>query len=255
MTAPDPREQFGDRLVERIHGTWVTWALSVTLVITHIFVGLVPYSRGRAEWWGVLIARRGPRLLARCGAMRTRSLDRGDSMYRLVSAAFLHADGLHLLVNVLSLVVVGRVVEAIYGPVRMMWLFLLSASSGAAASWLLGATSTSVGASGGLFGLLGALFIFGWRQRHDLPDDIGRIFRRRVAILVGLNLALGIPLQFIDDFAHVGGLIAGALTATMLAHRLSPQHPQSPPVTAFLALLQLLAIGHAAVRVAENWDL
>lgn len=251
----DPREVFGDRLVDRIRRTRITFLLAATLAATHVVVGLVPYSRGRAEWWGVLIARRGPRLLARFGAMRTRALDKGDSMYRLVSAAFLHADGLHLLVNVMSLLVVGRIVEAIYGPVRMMWLFLLSAVSGASASWLLGQTTTSVGASGGVFGLLGALFIFGWRHRADLPDDIGRIFRRRVAILVALNLALGIPLQFIDDFAHIGGLVAGALTAMVLAHRLDPEAPPTRASTAALALVQVLAVGYAMRRVAENWDL
>ena len=155
--AADPREDFGDRLVDRIRGSRATFVLASLLVGIHLLVGLVPYTRGRAEWWGVLVGRRGPRLLSRFGAMRTRSLDRGDSLYRLVSAAFLHADGLHLLVNVMSLLVVGRIVEAIYGPVRMLWVFLLSAVAGASASWLLGATHTSVGASGGVFGLLGTM--------------------------------------------------------------------------------------------------
>jgi len=252
--AADPREDFGDRLVDRIRGSRATFVLASLLVGIHLLVGLVPYTRGRAEWWGVLVGRRGPRLLSRFGAMRTRSLDRGDSLYRLVSAAFLHADGLHLLVNVMSLLVVGRIVEAIYGPVRMLWVFLLSAVAGASASWLLGATHTSVGASGGVFGLLGALFIFGWRHRTDLPDDIGRIFRRRVAILVAVNLALGIPLQFIDDYAHIGGLVAGAISAMLLSHALDPESSQPRAATVGLALVQVLAVGQAARRVADNWD-
>jgi membrane associated rhomboid family serine protease len=245
----------GQRLIDRIATSRATFALAVLLVVCHLVVGLVPYARGRIPWWGVLIARRGPRMLGRFGAMRTQALDRGDEFYRLISAAFLHADGIHLLVNVLSLLVVGRIVEGVYGSVRMLWLFFVSAMAGAAASWLLGATITSVGASGGVFGLLGALFIFGWRHRTEIPDDIGRIFRRRVAILVGLNLALGIPLQFIDDYAHIGGLAAGAILATVLSHGLSRPTTQHRGITLLLALTQGVLVGHAIRRVAENWSL
>lgn len=251
----DAVEATGERLVDRIAASRATFVLAALLVVSHVVVGLVPYTRGRAEWWGVLIARRGPKLLGRFGAMRTRALDRGDEFYRLVSAAFLHADGIHLLVNVLSLLVVGRIVEGVFGPVRMLWVFLVSAMAGAASSWLLGETVTSVGASGGVFGLLGALFIFGWRHRDELPDDIGRIFRRRVAILIGLNLALGIPLQFIDDYAHVGGLVAGAITATVLGHALSLENRQSRGMTILLVLVQALLVVHAIYRVTVNWDL
>ncbi len=252
---PDAIEATGQRLVDRIGASRATFVLAGLLVLSHILVGLVPYTRGRVAWWGVLVARRGPRLLGRCGAMRTRALDRGDEFYRLVSAAFLHADGIHLLVNVLSLLVVGRIVEGVFGPVRMLWVFLVSAMAGAAASWLLGETITSVGASGGVFGLLGALFIFGWRHRSELPDDIGRIFRKRVAILVGLNLALGIPLQFIDDYAHIGGLVAGGITATLLSHSLSLEKRQPRSTTIILVVVQALLVAHALHRIAINWEL
>lgn len=247
-----PREAFGARLVDRIPRTWATWTLAAALVCTHLVVGLVPWYRGNAAWWGVLVGRRGPRLLHRFGAMRTPALDRGE-LYRLVSAGFLHADGLHLLVNVASLLVVGRIVEAVYGPVRMMWVFLVSAVSGASASWLLGHTTNSVGASGGVFGLLGALFIFGWRHRADLPDDIGRVFRRRVAVLVALNLALGIPLRFIDDYAHIGGLFAGVVTAMILTHALDGEQRRLRIQTVALGLLQGLAVAWALRRVIGNW--
>ena len=91
--------------------------------------------------------------------------------------------------------------------------------------------------------------------RDELPDDIGRIFRRRVAILIGLNLALGIPLQFIDDYAHVGGLVAGAITATMLGHALSLETRQSRGTTMLLVMIQALLVVHAIYRVAVNWNL
>jgi len=248
------QEATADRLVARIPRAWATYVLSAVLVLTHLAVGLIPYLRGRAEWWEVLISRRGPRLLARCGAMRTRAVDQGQ-FYRLTSATFLHADALHLLLNTVSLLVVGRVVEAVFGRVRMLWVFLVSAMSGATASWLIGRTETSVGASGGVFGLLGAIVIFGWRHRHDLPDDIGRIFRRRVTIIVVANLALGIPLRFIDDLAHLGGLVAGLIAGTLLSNEVTPGEEPTRGWTVVLAVLTATFVGLAIRGVARNWGL
>ena len=252
--ADSEREATADRLVDRIPGAWATLVLAAVLVLNHIAVGLVPYMRGRAEWWEVLISRRGPRLLARCGAMRTRAVDRGQ-LYRLVSATFLHADALHLLLNTVSLVVVGRVVEAVFGRVRMLWVFLISAMSGATASWLIGRTDASVGASGGVFGLLGAIVIFGWRHRHELPDDIGRVFRRRVAVIAVANLALGIPLRFIDDLAHFGGLVAGLIAGTLLSNEVTPGERPTRGWTIVLAVLSATFVGLAIRGVANNWGL
>lgn len=250
----DEREATANRLIDRIPGAWATLVLAAVLVLNHIAVGLVPYTRGRAEWWEVLISRRGPRLLARCGAMRTRAVDNGQ-FYRLVSATFLHADALHLLLNTVSLVVVGRVVEAVFGRVRMLWVFLISAMSGATASWLIGRTDASVGASGGVFGLLGAIVIFGWRHRHELPDDIGRVFRRRVAVIAVANLALGIPLRFIDDLAHFGGLVAGLIAGTLLSNEVTPGGRPTRGWTVILAVLSAICVGMAIRGVAENWGL
>jgi len=248
------QEATADRLVERIPRSWATVVLAGVLVTSHIVVGLIPYTRGRAEWWEVIVSRRGPRLLARCGAMRTRAVDQGQ-LYRLVSAAFLHADTLHLLLNAVSLVVVGRVVEAVFGRVRMLWVFLISAMSGATASWLIGRTETSVGASGGVFGLLGAIVIFGWRHRDDLPEDLGRVFRRRVAIIVVANLALGIPLRFIDDLAHLGGLAAGLIAGMLLSNEVTLGERPTRGWTMVLAVLLAAFVGLAIKGVAANWGL
>ncbi len=250
----DVQEATADRLVSRISSSWATVVLAGTLVISHVVVGIIPYTRGRAEWWEVLVSRRGPRLLGRCGAMRTRAVDQGE-IYRLVSATFLHADALHLLLNTASLIVVGRVVEAVFGRVRMLCVFLISAMSGATASWLIGRTDTSVGASGGVFGLLGAIVIFGWRHRDDLPDDLGRVFRRRVAVIVVANLALGIPLQFIDDLAHLGGLAAGLIAGMLLSNEVTPGEQPTRGWTMVLVVLLTAFIGLAIKGVGANWGL
>ncbi len=249
---PDVVEDTADRLVAGVQGAWVSVVLTLGLVLTHILVGLIPYSRGRFAWWGVLVSRRGPRILARCGAMRSSDVDDGE-FWRLVSAAFLHVDGLHLLVNTSSLFIVGRVVEAVYGPVRFFNVFLLSAMFGSWMSWSLGHTEESVGASGGVFGLLGVIVVFGWRHRSELPDDLGRLFRRRVAAVAVGNLALGIPLAFIDNYAHVGGLLTGIILGMLLENRVTPTASQRGLSTAAWATFALVLVGSAGRGVVGNW--
>ncbi len=78
---------------------------------------------------------------------------------------FLHGDGLHILLNALALWALGRLCEALYGPARFLWLFLMSGICGACFSWL-GGNESSVGASGGIFGLMGAAITPGHGSFH-----------------------------------------------------------------------------------------
>lgn len=242
-----------DRLYDGLARPVATVGLAVVVVCSHVAVGSIPYLRGNAPWWAVFVARRGRRLLTRTGALRTRALDRGE-LWRLWSAAFLHADGLHLLLNTVSLVVVGRVVEAIFGPVRLLWVFFVSAVAGGSASWLIGQTETSVGSSGGIFGLLGALVVFGWRHREALPDDLARLFGRRVLAHSVVYVGLGLLLPFIDDLAHVGGLLAGAVCGALLDDRVTdgsrrPSWVRGVGMTGVLVLASIVALQ----RVVAAW--
>ncbi len=135
----------------------------------------------------------------------------GD-VWRLVTSIFLHANLLHLALNGWALWVLGRNLEAFYGHWRFLALFLLSGLGGAAASAALSG-AISVGASGGIFGLLGASVVFAFRWRKLLPVRVTRVMGTALLPWVALNLALGVFVPRIDMAAHLGGLVAGALLA------------------------------------------
>ncbi|MEC7946036.1 MAG: rhomboid family intramembrane serine protease [Myxococcota bacterium] len=243
-----------DRLFDVLDRPWATIVLVVSQVVSYVAVGIIPLHRGNADLAGVLFRARGPRLLARCGAMWSEGLDAGE-LWRLVSAAWLHGGWLHMGLNALALIAVGRVVEAMYGRTRMLWAFLVSASVGAAASWVTG-TLVSVGASGGVFGLMAAAVVFGWRHPDALPEAPARFFRWKLLPWLAGNLVLGFipPLdQVIDNAAHVGGLVAGAAMAAVMGNRLVPGERGSGLARLLMGLGMAGLVGAAAVGVASKW--
>lgn len=134
--------------------------------------------------------------------------------YRLITAAFLHGGSaqypLHLLMNMFALYFLGPPLERAFGRMRFTVLYLVSAIGGTTASYAFnGPLDSSLGASGAVFGLVGALLLVGRRVGTD---------PRAVVVLLVINLALGFTIPRIDWRAHLGGLIAGALCALVLAH-------------------------------------
>ena len=80
----------------------------------------------------------------------------------------------------------------------------------------------TVGASGAVFGLMGAGVVYGLQHRRSLPPPLARLLGRGLAPWVLLNLAIGVVLPFIDNLGHLGGLLGGSLTAALLGDRLRP---------------------------------
>ena len=138
----------------------------------------------------------------------------GD-FWRLVTAIFLHASLAHLFVNLVSLYFMGRFLEAFHGPWGLLFLFLGSGVAGSLASAVV-LEHVSVGASGGVFGLLGAAAVFSFRYRRHLPlrvkPLVGPSFVPWVffVALAVLNLGVGSLVPMIDNRAHAGGLLFGA---------------------------------------------
>ena len=132
-----------------------------------------------------------------------------------LTSAFLHASPLHLLFNMYALWVTGQYLEPLLGRARFLALYLVSALGGAVGATLLPMTAgvTTVGASGAVFGLFGALFVVNRR--------LGRQ-SNQVLVLIGINLALGFFVPNISWQGHVGGLVTGALSAALLSRRRGP---------------------------------
>jgi len=129
-------------------------------------------------------------------------------IWRLVRSVGLHADALHLLVNCVAIGVLGRLIEPWVGAVRMAWWFSLAGVAGSVASQLAGLTQSD-GASGGAFGLLGALIVLGWRHREQIIEADRPIITRWLPVFLVLNIVLSLILPFVDAIGHLGGLGAG----------------------------------------------
>jgi rhomboid protease GluP len=138
--------------------------------------------------------------------------------WRIFSAAFLHAGWLHIATNMFALYQVGTFVELLYGRVRMAIIYVLAIIGSGIAVYVFSYDAPTVGASGAIFGLFGALAAAGLRLGKP-----GRDLVQQSAGIIILNLVLGFTVfRFVSNAAHIGGLIAGALFGFML-YRV-PQH-------------------------------
>ncbi|MGL5352275.1 MAG: rhomboid family intramembrane serine protease [Clostridium sp.] len=132
-------------------------------------------------------------------------------VWRLITAAFLHGGLVHIGFNMMALNAIGPQVEKIYGWKKYLVIYISSALGGTLLSYLLSPESVSVGASGAIFGLLGAMLAFGIRNRNV----IGKSFMMNIIQVIVLNIIIGLSVPNIDNYGHLGGLILGGLTATI----------------------------------------
>lgn len=134
-------------------------------------------------------------------------------VWRLLTPVFIHIGLVHFFVNMYSLYAIGPAVERFFGSQRTLVFYLLSGFGGVVMSMAFSA-NPSVGASGAIFGLLGALGMFLFAHRSTFGRAATFQFRQIVVVAL-LNLGLGL-VPGIDNWGHLGGLITGvALTATV----------------------------------------
>lgn len=129
--------------------------------------------------------------------------------YRLFTGIFLHANFLHLIFNMYALYVIGMQLESFLGKGKYLAVYLLSGLGGSMLSIFFD-NGYSVGASGAIFGLMGALLYFGYHYRVYLDS----VVKSQIIPLIVLNLLIGFTSTGIDNWAHIGGLVGGIL-ATM----------------------------------------
>jgi rhomboid protease GluP len=211
------------------------WLVFVILGVNLLLYALmVKFSLLPLRW--TLVAGNDHATLINFGAKTNLWLLHQKHWFRLVTPIFLHIGALHLATNAYALWIVGPIVERMYGAARFALLYLLAGVGGIVGS-LLGARiynldSPAAGASGALFGLFGVLLVVSFKYRRELPATFRRAFRRGVLMVVGINLAFGLlnnfskslvtrfrlPLHFVDNWAHVAGLLTGALLAMILPY-------------------------------------
>ncbi|HWW76808.1 MAG TPA: rhomboid family intramembrane serine protease [Pyrinomonadaceae bacterium] len=203
---------------------------TMIFLVANVFLYLLMWLSGGAQG-GVLLA---------YGAKLNVLIQQGE-WWRFVTPVFLHVQlpglgPLHLLSNMYGLFMLGPYVEKLYGSARFVVFWVLTGVAGVAASYFavqprwadsaLGQflfkpyDTPSAGASGALFGLMGVLFVFGIKYRHELPDGLKRVFGTGLLPTLAINLFIGyVGRRFIDNAAHLGGLLSGMALALVVGYK------------------------------------
>lgn len=188
---------------------------------------------------------------------------RGGEIERLLAASTLHAGPGHALMNLYVLFALGRTMEALVGRARFLVLYVAAALGGGLGTTLLSSAEVSVGASGAMWGLLGAMGMLAFRPAGLVPAPAIPGWRRMALTNLGLNLFVSF-IPGIDVWAHLGGGIVGALLvgSGLLTVGLSLDEPPSKSrhtalfavAAGVLCLVLCLSVGVAWAR-GRPWDL
>jgi membrane associated rhomboid family serine protease len=161
--------------------------------------------------------------------------------YRLITAGFLHAGLFHLLTNMLSLWILGTIIEPAVGHWRFGLIYFVSLLCGSFGALLLSPDELTVGASGAIFGLLAAAAVVAWNRGFNLMES-------GLGVWIGLNLLITFTVPNISIGGHVGGLVGGALTAFLLVDlRDRIRVPEYVPTLLCVAIGTAAVVGSIAV--------
>jgi rhomboid protease GluP len=172
------------------------------LLVLNIAIYLIPEVLGITE------------VVLELGAKNNAAIQAG-AYYRFLTAMFLHGGLTHIFFNGFALYSLGLDVERFYGTLRFLAIYFVAGFAGGLASYAF-SPYDSVGASGAIFGLVGALAAFFYTSRKIF----GEVSRQQIGSLIFItliNLGIGFSTPRIDNYAHLGGLVAGAITGLLLA--------------------------------------
>lgn len=206
--------------------TPVTKALVVVNIALYL---LMTYVAG-GDFWQTLLSGAGHGTLLAFGAQTAELIQSGE-LFRLITPAFLHIGLLHLGFNSYALWTIGPLVERLYGSARYLMIYLLAAVGGSLGSflyhryWQNEVIAVGAGASGAIFGLFGVLAVFGYRYRRELPANFIRAIKASVLPVIVINLLIGFSLTFVDNAAHIGGLLTGGVLALVVPY-IAPNQPR-----------------------------
>ena len=240
------------------------YKFTIILLVANIFVFILMWQTSGLplSLTGVLPAE----VLLPFGAKLNYYIHTEHQWWRFVTPMFLHVNLLHLMVNMYSLWIVGPYVEKLYGSAKFVVFWVVTGIGGVVGSYLTvrpalagnpitgfifrAYDTPSAGASGALFGLVGVLFVFGIKFRHELPEGFKRAFGTGLLPMILVNLFIGYMLRgFIDNAAHVGGMFSGAALALIVDYR-RPGERSGIAIT--WRLLQIAAIALVAVSFIKT---
>ena len=219
------QREFNLRLQNERRGVWVTAALVLANVL--IYVAMVARRSGETAFNLAYLLESGANL---------GSLTASGQWWRLLSALFLHSEPLHLLLNMWALWNVGRMTERLYGHGTFLALYVVCGALASFSTIVWNPTTASVGASGAIFGIIGAFLAYLARPSMGVPRVLVRSHWISTCVFVLFNLINGFLRPGIDNAAHLGGLASGLILGAIVAR----------PVGAPQGSTRLVAAGAAA---------
>lgn len=201
---------------------WVTWLiLLVTVAVWCVTAYQVALAAGaqnlRDVLANVLSDAENADVLVAYGAKYNSAILAGQ-YWRFVTPIFLHANILHIGLNMLNFVVLGIVIERIFGHLRFLMIYLVTGVISIIASALFMPDEVSVGASGAIFGIVGAYAVFVLVHRRAFPRR-GIPTLLWLVIVIGINLAIGLFISNVDNYAHLGGFASGCILGFLFTPR------------------------------------
>jgi len=188
---------------------------TLTLLIACVAVFMVEMATG---------ATHNMELLGRLGAIEPGILASGE-YYRLVAAMFLHGSVPHLFFNMWALYQLGMIFETMFGSPRfLLTYFVAGIAASIVSSSFMAPNGVGVGASGAIFGILGALITSIKRSPRWRGAEWTRSLIRQLSVWAGINIVIGFAVPGIDNAAHLGGFAAGLILG-LLPHRVPPPPP------------------------------
>ena len=190
-----------------IHEKRIAAPCTVLLAAVNLIVFFVLTTQGMTE---------DGKFLLEHGAMYVPKVLEEGEYYRLFTSMFLHFGFEHLMNNMVTLVLIGWNLEIEIGKVKLLLIYILSGLGGNVLSaWYefrTGDYAISAGASGAIFGLIGALLYVAMRNH----GKIGEIDGRRIVFMIIISLYYGFSSSGVDNMAHIGGLVTGFLSGLLL---------------------------------------
>ncbi len=237
--------EFARALSRPVMVTWWLLAIIVVIFLSAYFYGLIFVSEAgfSKEFYQ-------PLHLTLFPGMKVNEQIAGQGeWWRLISSMFVHLNAMHIGFNAYGLFVLGPLVEKFFGGRRFFIIFMVTGILSALASFYFNDVPSG-GASGAIYGLVGALGVFGWRYRSELPPRVSRTFTVGMMPWVVIGIGIGfIPSIPFDNAAHIGGLIAGGIIAGLMRSRLDPR---KSPIREYLATgASILFIGVCLWALAE----
>ena len=239
MNSPVDHNEFVERLHAATPNVWVTptlVGLCVLVWVLNIASGMSPMSPRPIDllMWG--------------GNFLPATV---QQPWRLLSSVFLHGGIIHLAFNMWALWDTGRLAERFYGNFQLLLIFFVSGLSGSMTSLFFSAShSVSVGASGAIFGVVGSLLAAVFTKAHKLPTGLVTSMRSSMLTFVGYSLFMGFVASFIDNSAHIGGLVGGFAMGMILAEKFDGDEYRHQALWRVAA-----AIGCTAIVVGAAWTM